>query len=175
MLLSHSMIRSSCIVFLSIIALFLTYQVGLCEPHDVQQGPLCLGWGILVSIQAGGRADQEQPCQAGLGGTGEWEAGHEPTACTCSPEKPQYPGHHAKQCGQQGRETILLLHPPWWDPTCRAAPISGVLNIRMNTPLGVGPGEWVQWSEGTLLMQKDWDTWGCSAWRTYQKVLPVAI
>lgn len=61
------MIRSSCIVFLSIIALFLTYQVGLSEPHDVQQGPLCLDWGILVSIQAGGRTDQEQPCQAGLG------------------------------------------------------------------------------------------------------------
>lgn len=51
LVLNHPLIRSSCIVSPSIIALFLTYQVGQCEPCDVQQGklqgPLCLGWGIF--------------------------------------------------------------------------------------------------------------------------------
>ena len=65
----------------------------------------------LVSIQAGGWRDWEQPCRAGLGGTGGWKAGHEPPRCAGSPEGQPYTGLHQKQRGQQvkGGDSASLL------------------------------------------------------------------
>lgn len=58
----------------------------------------------------------EQLCPEGLGGAAEWEAGHDPAVCTCSPESKMCPGLHQKQGVQQGRGfcpcTLLC-----WDPT----------------------------------------------------------
>jgi len=47
-----------------------------------------------VSIHAGGWRDWEQPCQGGLGGTGQWKDGHNLAGCACSPEDQPYPGVH---------------------------------------------------------------------------------
>ena len=47
-----------------------------------------------VFIQTGRRTPWEQACGEGLGGPGEWEAGHEPTVCACSLEGQLYPGLH---------------------------------------------------------------------------------
>jgi len=35
------------------------------------------------------------------GGTGGWQAGHEPAICSHSPKSQPYPGLHQKKCGQQ--------------------------------------------------------------------------
>ena len=45
-----------------------------------------------------------------LGGTGGWEAGHEPAICTHSPENQSYPGVHQRKWGQQteGDDPCLL-------------------------------------------------------------------
>ena len=45
-------------------------------------------------MQTGGRSPREQPCREGLGGPGGREAGHEPAACTCSPEGQLCSGLH---------------------------------------------------------------------------------
>ena len=63
----------------------------------------------LVLIQAGGWKDWEQPWGEGLGGTGEWKAGHELEMCTWSPEGQPYPVLHQKQHGSRLREVILPL------------------------------------------------------------------
>ena len=64
-----------------------------------------------ISVQVWRCKDEAQPCQKGPGGTGGWEAGHEPAVCPCSPESQPHPGLHLKKCGQQvnGSDPAPLL------------------------------------------------------------------
>ena len=63
--------------------------MGPGEPHEVQQtqvqGLAPGSWQPSLAVQAGGCKDRAQPCQKGLGGTGGWEAGHEPAVFLRSP------------------------------------------------------------------------------------------
>ena len=93
----------------------LAWEVGPCEPHEVQQGKVqgpAPGLGQPpVSIHVGRWRIWEQPCQEGLEGTGELKAGHESTICACSPDSQPYP-ELSKESGQQvkGGDSAPLLH-----------------------------------------------------------------
>ena len=75
----------------------------------------------------------------GLGGTGEWRAGHEPVMCPHSPEGQLYPGLHQKKRGQQveGGDPAPLL--------CAVETLPGVLcpvvELSVYGPAGVHPEE----------------------------------
>ena len=62
-------------------------------------------------IQSGGCKDWAQRCQKGPGGTGGWQAAHEPAMSPHSPESQLYPGLHQKKHGQQveGGDSARLL------------------------------------------------------------------
>ena len=64
-----------------------------------------------AKVQAGQRVGWEQPWAEGLGGTGGWEAQHEPAMCACSPGGQPYPGLHQEKGGQQveGGDSAPLL------------------------------------------------------------------
>jgi len=70
--------------------------VALGEPHEIQHiqvEDLAPGsWQPLLSVQAGGYKDGAQPYKKGSGGTGGWQAGHEPAMCNCNLENQLYPG-----------------------------------------------------------------------------------
>jgi len=124
----------------------------------------------LVSTQAGWWRDWEQPCQEGLGGTGVWKAGHDPSVCARSPEGQQYPGLHHQQRGQQGEGRDSAPPAPlWWDPTWSPASSCGVLSTgRTWTCWSGSRGGPQKFSEGwsTSPMRTGRESWGCSAWRT---------
>lgn len=63
--------------------------MGLCKPHEAQQEPECGAAPVsgqpLVSAQAGGWTDGEQPCPEGLGDAGD-ERLDMTQQCALSPE-----------------------------------------------------------------------------------------
>ena len=145
------------------------WEVGLCEPLEVQQGQVegpAHGSGQTpVSVQAGGWRDWEQPFWEGLGGTGGWEAQHDLAMCAGSPEG--QPWLHPQQCGHWAREGILplcpaLLRPPrescvqLWSPQHRTELELWERGRRRSQ----------QWSEGwsPSAGRRGWESWGRAAW-----------
>jgi len=105
-------------------------EVGLCEPHEVQQGQVqgaAHGSGQSpVSIQAGGWRAWEQPCQKGFGG--DWwmkswtraiNVHSQPRTSTVS-----WASSPAAQPAGWGR-WFCPSSPLWWDPTWSPVSISG--------------------------------------------------
>ena len=137
----------------------------LCEHHEVQQGqvqgPASGSGQPLVSVQAGGWGNWEQPWGEGLGGAGGGKAGHEPPMCTRSPEGQPYPGLHQEKCGQQveGGDSAPLLH--WWDPIWSPASSSGAASTEKTWACWSGSrGGPQKWSEGwnRSPMRKGWES-----------------
>ena len=133
------------------------WEVGPCEPHEVQQGQVqspAPGLGQpLVSVWAGGWRDWEQLCRKGLGGTGGWKAGCETTLCTHNPEGQLYPRLHQKKHGQQvkGGDSVPLL--------CSGETTLGFLHWALEPslqqrhgPVGTGPEESVLGLSGVGLV-----------------------
>ena len=81
------------------------------------QGNICYQY-KLGDVQTERSLTEKDP-----GGSGGWQAGHEPAMCPCSPESQSYPGLHQKKCGQwvkggdpapllcTGEASPGLLHP----------------------------------------------------------------
>jgi len=63
-------------------------------------------WQPLLSVQAGRCKGGVKSCQKG--GTGGWEAGHEPAMCPHRPESQPYPGLQQKKQGEGGDSASLL-------------------------------------------------------------------
>ena len=61
------------------------------------QGNICYQY-KLGDVQTERSLTEKDP-----GGSGGWQAGHEPAMCPCSPESQSYPGLHQKIRGQQGK------------------------------------------------------------------------
>ena len=59
------------------------------------QGNICYQY-KLGDVQTERSLTEKDP-----GGSGGWQAGHEPAMCPCSPESQSYPGLHQKNSGQQ--------------------------------------------------------------------------
>ena len=116
-------------------------EVGLREPHEVQQGqvegPACGSWQSQTQVQAGWRVAREQPWGEGLGGTGGWEAQHEVAICICSPESQLYPGLHQEKRGQQveGGHSAPLLSP--WKATLHSSTTLITQHLLLTTNTGL--------------------------------------
>ena len=118
------------------------WEVGPCEPCEVEQGQvqgLAHGWGqSQAQIQAGKRMDWEQPWGEGLGGAGWWETHHDLATCIHNPESQLCPGLHQKQRGQQIKGGYSAPSIPlWWDLTWSPLSNSGVLSTGKT---------WTHWS-----------------------------
>ena len=105
---------------------------------DPYSGPAPGSGQPLVSVQAGGWRDWEQPCREGFGGAGGCKAGHAPPMCTRSPEDQSYPGLHPQQCGQRAREGILPLCSTLVRPLGSPASSSGALSTGQSWSCGSG-------------------------------------